>query len=485
MAKKQAEVIEELIRKKILSPFSTPGRNYWVEVKDGEKLKVYSPRDNDFLMILRDLMKQWSGEWFSVGDIQETILRLEHYAFKHPLQRNLANRVAFCPTRGLCYDLDATRGVAYIINERGYEDIKTPSKVFLQNSTYAPQVEPDRETGAGDLIELVKKNFRFQSDADNILFSIYLVTAFFSPLINVPILVLQGEKGSSKSSILRRIERIVDPKSTDVMGAPRNNADLEIRLHNNYFISLDNLSYISKQTSDLLARAITGGSSSRRRLYSNTEEITLNLQCVISLNGIGLVAREADLLDRSIVFNLSRIPQSEIKTERELKESFESDLPKILGAVFLCISEVLADDEPVTLQKRTRMADWFEVAVKIGRIFGLKDEETANIIWENQKEVNRQTLGENLVAQCLQELMSSRKEYLGSVTQLLGDLCDIAEKNAIKCSLLPGQPNVLSRRLNELKSNLETVGIFFEIKNIGAFRQIHIWKTPKQRKSKN
>ena len=131
------------------------------------------------------------------------------------------------------------------------------------------------------------------------------------------------------------------------------------------------------------------------------------------------------------------------------------------------------------------MADWCEMAIKVGRIFRLEDEETAKIIFENQKALNRQTLGENLVAQCVMELMSTRQEYVGSVTQLLGDLCDIAAENAIKVSLLPGQPNILSRRLNELKSNLEEAGIFFEIKNIGAFRQIHIWKKAKQRKAKN
>lgn len=485
MAKKR-KIVDELVRKNVLCPFSTPDGKYWIEVADGETRKVFNPRDNDFLMVLRDLTKKCDGEGLSVGDCKDEIADLEFYAYQHPSERNLAHRIAYNRTENcIYYDADANHGCAYKIDVKGYEEITTPSMVFQQNTTYAAQVAPDTDAEAYELPELVRKHFRFKNEEDRMLFSIYLVTTFLNPLINVPMLILQGEKGSSKSSILRRIERIVDPKSTDVMGAPRSDADLEIRLNNSYFTTLDNLSYISKRTSDLLARAITGGSSSRRQLYSNTKEVSLDLRCVIALNGIGLVATEADLLDRSIVFKLRRIPQSEIRTEKELEETFSEDLPKILGAIFLCISEVFADEEPVTLQKRTRMADWFELAVKVGRIFGMEDDETAKIIWKNHRAVNQQTLGENLIAQCILELMGSEKEYFGSVTDLLGDLCEIAERNAIKSSQLPGQPNVLSRRLNELKSNLEEAGVFFEIKNVGPFRQIHIWKTKKRRKSKN
>ena len=478
--------IKNLIQDGVLTPFSTADGQLWVEVAMGESLKTFHPDDTRFQMILRDVIKEVTGKLPAGRRVAEYIEEIQYFAYRHPLKRNLRIRVAYNLDGWICYDLDVTRRRAYKISAEGYEDIQTPKKVFWQNQTFAPQVEPDRKTEAEELPELVHKHFRLRTKEDELLFGIYLVTAFLKPLVNVPLLILQGEKGSSKSSILRRIEQIVDPKTTDIMGAPRSDSDLEIRLNNNYFSTFDNLSFLKKRTSDLLARAITGGSTSRRQLYTDANELTLNLSCVIALNGIGMVATEADLLDRAIVFKLQRIPQSEIKTERELKESFEGDLPKFIGAIFLCISEVLADDQPIVVQKKTRMADWFELAVKVGRIFGLEDEKTAEMIWKNHKAVNQQALAENLVAQCLLELMSSRNEYFGSVTQLLGDLCDIAGENAIKASLLPGQPNILSRRLNELKSNLEGAGIFFDIKNIGAFRQIHIWrKTPKQRKLKN
>ena len=132
------------------------------------------------------------------------------------------------------------------------------------------------------------------------------------------------------------------------------------------------------------------------------------------------------------------------------------------------------------VERKTRMADFFEAAIKIGRVFSMEDEETAELLWSNHEFVNRQTLCENIVAQCLEEFMLKRKEYKGSVTELLGKLYEVAENNNIKLSSLPGQPNVLSRRLNEIKSNLEMAGIFYEVKNKGSFREIHVWKKAKK-----
>lgn len=47
----------------------------------------------------------------------------------------------------------------------------------------------------------------------------------------------------------------------------------------------------------------------------------------MSLNGINIVATRPDLLDRSILLELERIPKTERKTEKEIEEEFEKDLP--------------------------------------------------------------------------------------------------------------------------------------------------------------
>ena len=73
--------------------------------------------------------------------------------------------------------------------------------------------------------------------------------------------------------------------------------------------------------------------------------------------------------------------------------------------------------------------------------------------------------------------MSDRIEYRNSVTGLLQDLTAVAECNGLSWTVLPKLPNQLSKRLNKLKSNLESsYGIYYKIVNVGTFKEIRIKK---------
>ena len=68
--------------------------------------------------------------------------------------------------------------------------------------------------------------------------------------------------------------------------------------------------------------------------------------------------------------------------------------------------------------------------------------------------------------------------WIGTATELLKKLNDVAEYEEIdtKSFLWVKQLNQLSRRINEVKSNLELMGLRIEIKNTGGSRQIKIEK---------
>lgn len=469
-----------LIGEGVFAPFSNP-QGMWIQIYDGQQKRIYKLTDEtSFRMAMKSVYKKRTGKFLSDKRCFEEEEFLELYAFEHKISRNLEYRIAFRPKKkAYYYDLDALHGKAVKITEEGYKLIKTPSKMFRQNDTYKAQVKP-KTAVSNELPDLLAPHFKLQSKEQLLLLAMYLVSAFMSPTIKCPLLIFVGDKGSSKSTIMRRIESIIDPKYTDLTGASNSNSDLQIQLNNNRFISIDNSSHLSQKTSDLLARAVTGGSVSKRKLYTDGKEVFLNLRCLVAINGIHLVAKSNDLLDRALLFKLKRLSPSEIKNESVLDKAFNRDLPKIMGAIFDSVSKVMADKKPIGIRKKTRMVDFFETAIKVGRTFGLNDEETSKIIWKNHEEVNQQSLQENLIAQCIRELMDGYTEYKGSVTDLLHDLTAIAKENSIRESFLPGQPNVLSRRLNEIKSNLEEEGIYYEIKNKGPFREIRIVRDMKK-----
>lgn len=378
------------------------------------------------------------------------------------------------------YELNEDSGECVVITPDEVYLGQVPHVIFKHSTDYANQIEADWDIEVETIFSLIHKHFNLKDKQQEKLLVLYLVTAFWGMNIHHPILILTGEKGSSKSTTMRKLERLIDPKKSDLCGLPKGSDGLELRLSNTYFVTLDNLSYIRRNVSDTLARAVTGGSVTKRALYENTKEIVIDIKALVAMNGVSLVAKESDLLDRSLILELSRISSSAIQTEEQLWEDFEKDRPKILGCIFQILSVVLFDKNEPVIPNKIRLADFHIACVKVGRVLGLSSEEVSELLWHNQRNINLKSIEQDMVACCLLELMSKRKEYVNSVTGLLRDLGEIAARNGIVGSALPRTPNHLSNRLSKIKSNLQAeYNISYNIANVGAFKEITIKKLKK------
>lgn len=474
----QLPSVNQLMEDGILIPFSTPAGGYFCNLRqDGGNIKTFSINSKEFVLALKHYYKMNYQAMLTGVHIDEAIDILEISAYENRLPYDLANRVFCCEGGDIYYDLNADESIIVWIHDGVCELAETPDMTFWRQKTYQNQADPDFTADPLQLPELIAKHVNLADEKDVLMLCIYLVTCFAGMQVNHPILICYGQKGASKSTTMRRIERIVDPKVTDLCSIPKSTESLEIRLFNTYLLTLDNVSYLKRDVSDILARAVTGGTVTKRKLYENTEEVVMNIHSIVVINGISLVAKESDLLDRSILLNLERLDERRIRTEAELDKAFERDLPAILGCCFQLVATACNDKRPVKTGKKTRMADFFDLAIKVGRALGKTDRDIADILWKNQKKINRETLSENVVAQCLLEIMDGKKSYCNSVAGLLGDIKSVAESSNISAMLLPKQPNVLSRRLNEIKSNLEQeYRISYDIVNIGECKEIRIQK---------
>src|SRR5215211_8751963 len=101
-----------------------------------------------------------------------------------------------------------------------------------------------------------------------------------------------------------------------------------------YVVMLDNQNTIPEWAADILCRLVTGEADSKRRLYTDDEDYIIELRRAVLLNGINVPTDRGDVLDRSLVVELERIPDAERKTEEELWERFEAERPELLGALF-------------------------------------------------------------------------------------------------------------------------------------------------------
>ncbi|QJX63798.1 hypothetical protein HLK66_20565 [Niallia circulans] len=349
-----------------------------------------------------------------------------------------------------------------------------PPTLFTRNKNTKAQVLPDF---TGDL-KLLLNHVRIKNEDDQILYLIYVVSCLI-PSIPHAVLVFSGEKGASKSTSMRLTRQVVDPAVQDLLTMPNSMQDLAISLSNNYMPSFDNLDGLSAEKSDLLCIASTGGGFSKRTLYENDDETLLELKRCVGLTGINVVVTRADLIDRSIIIELDRIPEDERKEEREVWETFEKDRASIVGGALQALADAMAIYPNVKLDKLPRMADFTRWGYAIAEVLEYGGERFLQAYLKNRNQSNEEAISSHPVAATVVALMKENQSWSGSVASLLSELERVAvqEKINTKVKTFPKAAHILSRRLKEVKSNLEDVGITFDIRHAGDSKKVSIQKS--------
>jgi hypothetical protein len=375
------------------------------------------------------------------------------------------------------YDMVDQHWQAVKISKQGCTIEQHPPILFTRNKNMKEQVLPDLDTEGKELLRLVQKHFRFKKESDLILFTVFLATCFVAEIAHV-ILVLFGEKGASKSTTMSMVKQIVDPAVQGLLSMPTSKQDLAIILANTYMPSFDNLDALSAEKSDMLCMAATGGAFSKRTLYSDADETILRFKRCVMLNGINVVATRSDLLDRSIVLELERIPKNERKTEDEVWSNFHTDLPKILGAIFQTLSKAMAIRGNVQLKEVGRMADFTYWGFAIAEVLDIGGDTFLQAYLGNQDRANEEAISSHPVAAAVLALMKTNNKWVSSISKLLKELEEVAELEKINTRVRtwPKDSHVLSKRLKEVKSNLEEVGIYYDIRHAGDYKKITIEK---------
>lgn len=373
---------------------------------------------------------------------------------------------------------DLLNGKYIKITEDGYEIVDNVPICFLTNDTMFEQVMPqkDKKVGIFDLKEFVNVK-----DEETFELFIVILISYFIPQIPHFIMILNGPQGSSKSTLSRMIKAIIDPSGIDIYSFPKNKEDLVLHLNNAYLIPYDNLDTIKSEYNDVLCQVSTGGQYVKRKLYSDSDIVVYKLYRALILNGINVPSSQSDLLDRSIIFSLKTIDSTERKTEKQLISEFKKKIPSFLHDIFCIISDAKEIYPTLTIEGLPRMSDAALWCCAIAEAMGIGSVRFLELYNNNQKEINSDILGENVVAYTLTKFMEKRNNWEGSVTDLWKILKDIVESNDLNKndSTWARSPSYLSRHLNRLKMNLQKENIYFETMNAGSYKKIIVQKKNK------
>jgi hypothetical protein len=182
----------------------------------------------------------------------------------------------------------------------------------------------------------------------------------------------------------------------------------------------------------------------------------------VILNGINAPTDRGDVLDRSLVVELERIPDKERRTEEEIWAAFKDEHPPLLGAALALLSCAIARKSSLKLSRRPRLADWGEYAASVYEVMGWGAETFLSDWDEVVKVQNRSTLDGSPVAQAVLRFMEDRDEYAGTSTELHKKLEAVAEDIGVSVSrdkAWPKSARWLWRRIQEVIPLLVAAGI--------------------------
>lgn len=401
----------------------------------------------------------WKIEKKAAGSeaIKNVIGVLEGRAtYEGPLHK-LGVRSAFSED-GLWYDLTDEKWQAIKVSARGWEVVSNPPVLFRRYSHAQPQVIPI----AGGDVRLLLEYINIKDPQQHLLLMVFLVSCFIPGFAHV-ILVVFGSQGSAKTTLAKLLRRIVDPSMIEVASMPDAPKELIQALAHHAFLFFDNVSHVSEVISDILCKAITGSGFPKRELYSDDEDIIYSFRRCIGINGINLVSTRPDLLERSLLIELDRIPDSERKQEKELTDKFDKDLPLILGGVFDALAKALPIRNTIKLTNIPRMADFAVWGCAIAQALGYSSKDFLDAYQANIGKQTEVVLNDNIVATAVVSFMEDKEEWRGTASELLHQLATHAAFQQIDTyeKYWPKASNSLMRRLNELKVNLKKIGISF------------------------
>jgi hypothetical protein len=467
----QADILIDLAQ--IAELFHAPDGTGFADLDINGHRETWPIRAKGFRRWLARRFFEKTGGAPSSEGLQSALNVIEATAHFNAPERLVHIRVGSLDER-LYLDLGDDKWRAVEIDAAGWRLIDSPPVRFRRAAGMKSIPIPE----SGGSVEALRSFLNVQSGADFVLVITWALACLRSrgPY---PVLVLSGEQGSAKSTFSAILRALLDPNTAPLRALPREDRDLFIAASNGHVLAFDNVSGVPAWISDTLCRLATGGGFAVRQLYSDQEEVLFDAARPVILNGIEDIVTRPDLADRAVFLTLEPIPEEQRRLEQELWAAFEAERPRILGALLDTLAHGLKRLPETQLERLPRMADFALWATAC---------ETAlwpiGTFWSaycgNRDEAVEGVIDADPVAAAVRTIMTTRTEWTGTASDLLGALAEAAGERIAKSKTWPDSPRALAGRLRRAATFLRKISIEigFEREGRARTRVIRIAATP-------
>ena len=208
-----------------------------------------------------------------------------------------------------------------------------------------------------------------------------MATFFNSIMPSKVILGAIGEKGSGKTSTLRRLGIILYGSKYNVAPLPTKADDFDALIANSHLAILDNVDTGTSWLNDKLASVSTGQTIQKRELYSDMKLLKFDTKTFIGVTSRTPQFTRDDVADRLICINFKRIKDEKgddsFIPENDLIQGVLDNRNQIISYIMLELQKILkALEETKDRSYRTkfRIADFAKFGLRINDVIGRKEE---------------------------------------------------------------------------------------------------------------
>jgi hypothetical protein len=424
--------------------FHNPEKEPYTTVKVGEHHETMHLTSRAFSDFLSREYYNHKKIVVSSGDLKDAVRVLTASAKHHGPKHDVFIRLARVE-QTIWLDLGRSEWDAIKITEHGWFYVTEPEVRFRRSRGLLALPLPER--GACSLTTMLKTLINID---DPMLLIAWLIGALRGKK-PYPILNINGEQGTAKSTAQRYLRRLIDPNTADLRLQPSEPRDIMIAALNSHVLAYDNLSKIDDWFSDALCVLSTGGGFSTRELFSDMDEMLFSAERPIMLNGITSVVTRPDLLERALVVTLEPIAEEQRRSESELDARFASMHPAILAGLLDALVVALKNEATIVIKKLPRMADFAVWVVAAEPALGWEIGAFLPAYATNQQDAVESVLDGDLVGEAVRTLPFVDGTWEGGLKDLLALIPDSKFK--------PQSPRGLRSALNRIAPALRRINI--------------------------
>jgi len=365
-------------------------------------------------------------------------------------------------------DMNNENGEVIEITRNLWSVINTENVRFKRSSQQKPLCKPEK-TSAEDL-KLLLKYLRLKNDRQKMLVLATVCSFAMSDIVR-PILCFVGPKGSGKTTNVRVIRTLLDPREPLFNNTVKYEKEMAILFSQNALPCIDNMSDMSRNMSDIFCKTVTGSGFESRTLYTDTDLTHMIYRRGMLMTALDLPSTMPDFLSRCIHISLDEMGD-EACSENLLLEQFEEDKPKIFGGLLQTIAHAKSHIEWMKFKKLPRLADYAMFGAAVCDVLGYDPNEFMKALFLNV-DLEKQNISQSNdpIVEMLVEYMKETEEFDGSTTELLASLKKLFPRIASNLSA-----EALGKKLKLLAEYLKLKGLSISSTRINTSTKIKIGK---------